>query len=371
MLRRFALTDGEQRIVQAILDPIEEGISAFSIVAQDVPAEDPSSPSAPDAGDPAEPEWTRYVIGKLSATPSRPAPATTSLSSLRARCTRRIEVADFYAELRRRELDLGPACQFLDEILAGEGEALCRIHSIPAGASNEEVSDEGGAALPFGVIDACFQAAMVPGLDGPVERMIVSVESFRLYAPPTGELYCLANLHRTGDDDDSAIGSFRLLDGQGVALIEADGVLFRPIRRDQRATAAGAPAARAAHGPSPSRPRARLPSFAEALAQHTSPEERAAAALRFLGHVLSDVSGVPADQIRDDERLQKLGLDSFMAIELVALLEKATGTRLSLSNVLQNGTPATLAAELLARAQAPIPAIPPIHDAPEMEEGSL
>jgi acyl transferase domain-containing protein/NADPH:quinone reductase-like Zn-dependent oxidoreductase/NAD(P)-dependent dehydrogenase (short-subunit alcohol dehydrogenase family)/acyl carrier protein len=109
--------------------------------------------------------WKMHASGKiLSPAVRQPEPGTTfeSFAAIKARCTQRIEIDEFYRGLRARGLEFGPTFRGIEALWRSDGEAFAQVR-LPLSAQAFAERYRVHPAL----LDACIQAtaAAIPGFD--------------------------------------------------------------------------------------------------------------------------------------------------------------------------------------------------------------
>ncbi len=206
---RLALSDDGATTTQLVVSPQGSG-ATFKLISL-APAG-----SSPNGGPPV------HVLGRIedaASDPSLPEP----VSRIAARCRREMAPADLYDALAQRRIDLGPSFRSLERIQVGEGEALGELRTPQA---EEEIE---GQQLHPGLLDACFQL-LAASVSTPEGETWLPAAVGGLQARPGGEAprWCHARLvHR---DADSVSGDLRLLDAEGVPVVEIAGFVARRVR---------------------------------------------------------------------------------------------------------------------------------------------
>ena len=169
-----ALTLPEEgtRTVQVILTPLmaeRKANAEFQLISFD-----PQDESAPVA---------THATGRIVPPPAS-APAL-ALVNCQQRCPVPGAIADFYAAAAEKQLTLGPCFRWLAQLWQGAGEALGRFH-LP-----ESVGSLTGHLLHPGLLDACFQMAMITGAGSQSTETQVpfAVASLRLYQAASGRVW--------------------------------------------------------------------------------------------------------------------------------------------------------------------------------------
>jgi len=335
------LSEGQGQDVQVLLEPQANG-AAFRVVSR-VSGARTGSPWRVHATGTAQ----ERVIGEGSA----PLP-------VRSAKARELSVRDFYEQLAQREVDLGPACRGLEALFVDGSTSSAVLECAKQPKPGEP---EG---IPLALIDSAFQSTMVPCLSDSTPRIIVGFRSLCLHGP--WRLAVCARAEQRVEAGGAALARLDLFDQAGARLVSCEGVRFQPLRG--RTT-----------GSSPSKAQS-SGSLASAIVS-SSVARRALSALSssqrlafidsFLRDALTEVLHIAREDIADLP-LSRVGLDSFMAMELVERILQATGVRASLLDILDDATVPSLSAAIAGKlvSAEPVAASPARVEA-MMEEGSI
>ncbi len=150
------------RIVQTIVDPIENGTSRFQIQSKF------------EHGD----DWTVHYEGSLRPAASVPLPVQVEpFAEIVARCRNDVPVEPMYEQLRLKGVEFGPEFRVIRELKRGEREACGRV-----------TLEETGRDRRFGihpiVLDGSLQAvaAIFPDSDRDVNYLPVGIQRFRAFS---------------------------------------------------------------------------------------------------------------------------------------------------------------------------------------------
>jgi len=280
----------------------------------------------------------------------------------RERVRERVPIESFYDELARRGIDLGPACRGLDSLVLDGGVAIGALRGATTPARGEP------DAVPLALIDGAFQATMLPALADPTPRIIVGFHrlsltgSWRDAVQVRGEQRAVAG--------GGAEARFDLFDAGGRCIATCEAIRLQPM---PALTPAAIPSAIPSPGPGPDpRAAARAPGALRSALVASPPAERAAAVERALGEVLAGILRATPDELAPLP-LSRLGVDSFLALELAERIARLTGVRVSLLSILPDATLATLAAEVagVLGAHPAAIAVAAASAAPAMDEGAI
>jgi myxalamid-type polyketide synthase MxaC len=188
--------------------------------------------SRPDDDEPGRP-WVLHASGRIGRlAEGDAAPAGEAWTAIVERCPAEIPVAEFYAGLTDRGIELGPSFQWLEHIRAGEGTAAAVIRPL---------ADVGGM-IPPGLLDACLQIlwATSPGGDGAGwaagggdTYIPYAVDRLEVHRQPTGTLRCHATLRPDVTEGQTLTGDVRVVDEAGAPVLTVTGLHARPATLEQ------------------------------------------------------------------------------------------------------------------------------------------
>ncbi|HKE19326.1 MAG TPA: beta-ketoacyl synthase N-terminal-like domain-containing protein [Kofleriaceae bacterium] len=266
-----------------------------------------------------------------------------------------VDVDAFYAALARRGVELGPACRGVVALHRDGHRAVGRLRDGSCAAPGEP------ASIPLALIDAAFQATLLPGLalradpaaptpaplSDETTRIMVGFRRLRRAGRWRDAVWVQAEEQR---DEDGLASSFHLIDAAGETVAACEGIRQRPLPPGARL---GQTAGARTEAPRPpSAPVSRQLDLAA-----LSPTERAAAVERALVDLLAQVLHRSAGELAAGEMaslpLTQLGVDSLLAMEIIERIQRLTGVRVSLLSILQEATLARLAREVADRVGQP------------------
>ena len=181
------------------------------------------------AENPAEnPAWTEHVSGMILTEAHPPEPL--SLPAVQARCQQQMPGTAIYQTMQQHQFQLGADFRWVDSILQGDGEILCRM-KWPESVENVEEYQ-----LHPGLIDSCFQPFFLTvSAEEDVTFVPFSVEKFAYYRhpEPAAQLWCHATFRKPATPDkEQLLMDTRLCDETGQVLAEAIGLEFRKGSRN-------------------------------------------------------------------------------------------------------------------------------------------
>ncbi|WAS99596.1 type I polyketide synthase [Nannocystis poenicansa] len=169
--------------------------------------------------------WIVHATGTLTADEATP-PAFAVAAAL-ARLGAAEPADGLYAALATMGFDYGPAFRGLVELHRGDGEALGRLRLPPA------VGSEADYRFHPALLDACMH--VIAGAQGSGDAsgwLPVAVGSLRVFARPSGELWCHARL--TGTSGARRTADFVVVDAQGAPIAEVRGLVARRVAGGRR-----------------------------------------------------------------------------------------------------------------------------------------
>ncbi|MFI9385711.1 SDR family NAD(P)-dependent oxidoreductase [Kutzneria sp. NPDC052558] len=177
--------------------------------------------------------WVTHASGEVRRIESRTPMAPTVLAELVAAHTAVEDLPEFYAGLRADGYFHGPAFAGLTELRVEDvdgGTVLGKV-KVPAAA---RASARGFRFHPV-LFDTCLQAlgaARIKGRPAGAPRLLpAGVASLRVFGDPARGVWCEGQAVLDESDGSSALGWIRLLDADGVVLVEAHDIrLVSPAR---------------------------------------------------------------------------------------------------------------------------------------------
>ena len=313
----LVLETGRVTAAQLVLDDGTRSPRAFDVYAEDRAA-------------PSQPAWRLHAQGTVREAAAAPEPAAEDPTAVRARLSSEVSGDDFYRQMWRRGLYLGPSARWVQTLWTdGEGETLAQMRAPHAGEAERYILHPGLTDALFQTLFACLPAA-VPG---DATYLIAGIESFVVVEYDADQaLLCHATLQRSADPGSMLLATAELLDGSGRAVVRAEGVCLA------RANAAGPkrlPTGR------PARPRAARAADGDENVQR-SPERLRELVVAAVAAAL----GADVAQLDVDEPLRNLGLDSLMAFEIKDQLSLRLGIALPLVTFLEGHSTAELSGEI-------------------------
>jgi natural product biosynthesis luciferase-like monooxygenase protein len=255
-------------------------------------------------------------------------PPETSLEEIRCRLGGELSGEELYRGLAALGVDYGAAFRGIERLWRSPGEALARIRP-PAAV----VEWSGGFSIHPALLDACLQAlsAVLPDPAAGGLYMPTGLGRFRLDGPPAQVAWSHARLRTggeiAGDTAGIATGDVRLLAADGRLLGALTGVRLERLAAPERTGAE------------------RLD---RAALLALSPEERRLLLEGELRRQAAELLGIPVRKLPVDRPLDRLGLDSLMAMRLKNHLDAMLGRTLPIVSFLQGPSVADLTAQVLS-----------------------
>jgi acyl carrier protein len=314
--RAMILREAESKRVQLVLERSPEG-RRFQVFAH-------------GAAKAADAPWALHGLGELVMPEDEAiaSPARVRLDAVQARCASVVAPAAFYAAMEQHGVTLGPACRWLEAVWSGEGEALGEIRLPREGEQDPRV------VLDLGAMDAAFQVlgALLPP-DAPRDFVFSSLERIDHFgAGPRGRLWVHAVRKADGDEPDTLVGDLTIFDD--------DGRVVAAVRRARL-----------------QRVQLEAPTASETTSAHEAPSNALGELLlasdpeaHLLGMLKAELAAclrVGEDEIDLDAELAPQ-IDSLIAAELNAHVERGLGVRLPVAALFDGSTLRDVATRLLA-----------------------
>ncbi|HYO56328.1 SDR family NAD(P)-dependent oxidoreductase, partial [Archangium sp.] len=198
----LVLADGEERTLQVILTPQEQG-SAFEVK------------SLGDAGG-AE-TWVLHASGGVRVGPAEQPKPWASREELLARCRERRSGDELYRAMREQGYTLGSGYQWISSVARGGDELLGEMRLPPLPDRLEDYP------LYPGFVDSCFQVLASWTLDLQAryaDSLLIpfSVARFTVHRRPRGTVWCHARIEGSGraEAGEPIGGDLRIFDEQGL-----------------------------------------------------------------------------------------------------------------------------------------------------------
>jgi malonyl CoA-acyl carrier protein transacylase len=213
------LPEDEVQTLQIILTPGEENACSFkiySLVTDDEQQEDSS--------------WKLHTTGKIVVKERESSPAQKDLTVLKTQGIKEISVEAFYQKWRERGIDYGSSFQAIEELWAGDGEALGQIQ-LPEALVLEATDYNLHPVL----LDACFQVAMAAFPDSVKEQiyMPIGIERLRVYRRPEFSVWSHAKIRPIlGASQEALTADIWVVDETGVVVVELEGISFKRTRHE-------------------------------------------------------------------------------------------------------------------------------------------
>ncbi|PRX24032.1 acyl transferase domain-containing protein [Paraburkholderia sp. BL18I3N2] len=176
--------------------------------------------------------WQMHATGRL---PEGRFAAGTPLdvAAIRARCAVDVDVTALYRQLAILGLQYGPRFQCIRSIRAGVDEALVELYC--------DDPDSGQYPLHPALLDAAFHAALaISSGEAPVGTYVpVHIRAVRQHAPTRATIFAQVKVMQRHTS--SLLCDIRLVDSEGAAVAEVEGVRFQQLATEQQDTETSAP----------------------------------------------------------------------------------------------------------------------------------
>ncbi len=132
---------------------------------------------------------------------------------------------ELYRLLNRTGLELGPALMWAEEIRSRDDQLLARVRAPESGGPWHDM------VIPVGQLDTLVQLmGMLVGREEVGTLLPYSFERIRFLRSPSGGLWCQGR--RRAGTRDMVTGDLRLVDDQGRAIVEVEGLCVRRTTRE-------------------------------------------------------------------------------------------------------------------------------------------
>jgi acyl transferase domain-containing protein/surfactin synthase thioesterase subunit/acyl carrier protein len=206
----MSFANGEDRIVQLVVTPLQSGRASFSLAS--AATEDP------------EVRHT-HMTGTLRKSEG-PSGSTFSTKQVRDRCQQTLPAADFYVRLAKLGLEYGPSFRGIRELYLGEREALAKVR-LPEGLATAEY------LMHPAFLDACLHTypLVLDGAgsaksNGGSSYLPVSLAGFRCYQDGVDQAWVHTTL-RSVEEDDTQVVDIRVYDAAERPVAELEGLAVR------------------------------------------------------------------------------------------------------------------------------------------------
>lgn len=345
----LVLPHGESKNVQLVLEPAETGPSAFRYFAEHDEHDGPS-------------RWVLHAQGRVAVAADAPR-ISADLRTLRGRLNTEMSGEDFYRRMWLRRLYLGSAARWVEHLHVGSGEVLARIR--PGKADETEPY-----LLHPGITDSMFQtlyACLPPDSPEGAAYMLVGIDRFVFRDDGTAPVWCHAKLFPMASGKSLLTGEVTLLDGDGHALVHAEGVYLKRAERQGVLQGGGGTQQDTETPPIPQRTATSRPSRTPPL-ELSSPDGESdlgthdviGTLIRVVAHIL----GSSPENVDVTVPLQSLGLDSLMALRLKDEIANELGVSLPLVSFLDGSSVAALSDEVATLTGDATIAVPPAGPEP-------
>ena len=223
----LAVEAGEEKRLQVVLSRKEDDAARFEVW---------SAPAGPVQQNNA---WRLHASGALR--PVRELPDSQQLDIAAAqRDTQQISPEAFYAGYERRGIGFGERFHGVQRVWSRPGSALGLVEA-PSITSSESAQYWIHPAF----LDGCIQVvvAAVYGADQTKDAetlfMPLGIDSFTLFARPTGKLWSMATLESAGPGAETVRANIRVADDQGRLVAEFRGMSFKRAQRSMLERALG------------------------------------------------------------------------------------------------------------------------------------
>ncbi len=299
----LTLSEGENRPVQLILEPLGSDKASFKIF----------SLTNSETDEPTN--WTLHASGKLGleeleVNHSIQKPAY--FDNPQGEYPQELSRSQFYERIEETGGYLGPSCQWVERIWVKDGKAFGKISSPQ---TTSETNDS--YQIPLGVVDAGTQlliGILLNLIEEPI--VMVGIESFRFYGSSTKQLWGDASV-QLYDNNQTITASIRIYDEAGQLIAEFVKAQLRRISREILMSArSGSGTKTRSTGV---RPRAKGSLSKEKLLA-AEPQQRQFLLETYILEELAGALQLPVSKLNSQQSLTSL-VDSLITFELKTQIE--------------------------------------------------
>ncbi|MEK7325929.1 MAG: polyketide synthase dehydratase domain-containing protein, partial [Chloroflexota bacterium] len=202
----LTLPEDQSRVVQLILDSVENGQASFKILSLDGEA------------------WTLHATGNVRTGQGLPAPKKISLTEISGQ---ELAPDEYYQALRETGIEYGPTFRGIKQLWRREGEAWGEIQ-LPT-----EAGDVSSYHLHPALLDSCFQllGAMLEGQTSDV-YLPVGMDSLQVVDRAGAHVWARASLRPVGGAKEALTGDLELFDESGQLVAELHGLRLKRATRE-------------------------------------------------------------------------------------------------------------------------------------------
>ncbi len=201
----LTLPEDQTRVVQLILDSVENGQASFKILSLDGEA------------------WTLHATGNVRIGQSLPAPKKISLPEIGGQ---ELAPDEYYQALHETGIEYGPAFRGIKQLWRREGEAWGEIQ-LPG-----DVGDVPSYHLHPALLDSCFQllGALLDGQTSDV-YLPVGMDRLQVHGRAGARAWARASLRPAGGAKEALTGDLELFDESGQLVAELHGLHLKRATR--------------------------------------------------------------------------------------------------------------------------------------------
>ncbi|NIA28584.1 MAG: amino acid adenylation domain-containing protein [Actinobacteria bacterium] len=249
----------------------------------------------------------------------------------------------FFDSLRENGISLGYHYRVFSPILQGGNIALTKLQ-VP-----QEVMEESKAyQIHPAILDACFQLLTLTAPDVHKAFLPAGIEKMRKCDYKGGDLWCYAQLISKEDHPvPSLLGNIYLVDEQGELFAAIEKLHLVALAEDMKKELQELVAESGNGVVKEASLSDEDQEFSRESLLAGEENEREQLLISTIQKHVARVLGMSPERIDPDQPITNLGLDSIMAIELQAKLEKSLGVTLAIAKLIVGPTIKELAADLL------------------------
>ena len=240
-------------------------------------------------------------------------------SEIISRCTDQYSGAEFYQQVQERGLFLGESVQWIEQVWSREGEALARLR-MPRSL---KTSQEYAMGVHPGVFEACaqlFHAPLSRSTKKNMRYMVTKWEDFICENQPVDQAFWCHVVLQDGPQTGSQLkGSFRLFDENGTMIAQIGSGVMKGLNKERE------DALRSYLQASENTKEQKSDSQIIRILRDSSQDQWQDCLNDYLQQVFATILSVEVNDLRLDEALLDMGMDSIVGMEAKRRLEEELG----------------------------------------------
>ncbi len=223
----LALDETEEKRLQIVLSRRDDGTASFKVW------------SAATSTGQGNVTWRLHASGALRHAHEIAAPERLDIDAIQ-RGAQQLDMESFYAGYERRGIGFGARFCGVRRVWRRAGSSLGLIEAPPVTGA-----ESGLYGIHPALLDACIQVVVAAVHEGDNAKdaetlfMPLGVESFTLFARPTGKIWSVATIEKAVPGAETVRAHIRVTDEQGCVIAEFRGMSFKRAERSMLERAIG------------------------------------------------------------------------------------------------------------------------------------